>query len=71
MQGPARAAHMASSGNGTSIHLSVNLQDSDGVYMVHFSVPRLSAGDHRLIAGNMNVMFDNLRRRCRTSRADD
>jgi tripartite-type tricarboxylate transporter receptor subunit TctC len=53
--------NMASSGNGTSIHLSGELfKTVTGIYMVHFpyrgSVPALTD----LIAGNMTVMFDNL-----------
>lgn len=53
--------NMASSGNGTSIHLAGELfKAMTGTYMVHFpfrgSGPALMA----LIGGEMDVMFDNL-----------
>ncbi|MGZ8471818.1 MAG: Bug family tripartite tricarboxylate transporter substrate binding protein, partial [Gemmatirosa sp.] len=53
--------NMASSGNGTSIHLSGELfKTMTGTYMVHFpyrgSVPALLD----LIGGTMDLMFDNL-----------
>ena len=53
--------HMASSGNGTSIHLSGELFKSmSGTFLVHFpyrgSVPALQD----LVDGKMDVMFDNL-----------
>ena len=53
--------NMASSGNGTSIHLAGELFKSmAGVYMTHFpyggSGPALLA----LVGGDMDVMFDNL-----------
>ena len=53
--------NMASSGNGTSIHLAGELfKTMTGTYMVHFpfrgSGPALMA----LIGGEMDVMFDNL-----------
>jgi len=53
---------MASSGNGTSIHLTGELfKTVTGTYMVHFPY-RGSARRDDLITGNMNVMFDNLPR---------
>jgi len=53
--------NMASSGNGTSIHLSGELfKTVTGVYMVHFPYRGSAPAITDLIAGNMNVMFDNL-----------
>ena len=53
--------NMASSGNGTSIHLSGELfKTVTGVYMVHFPYRGSAPAMTDLIAGNMNVMFDNL-----------
>jgi tripartite-type tricarboxylate transporter receptor subunit TctC len=53
--------NMASSGNGTSIHLSGELfKTVAGVYMVHFPYRGSAPALTDLIAGNMNVMFDNL-----------
>jgi len=53
--------NMASSGNGTSIHLSCELfKTVTGVYMVHFPYRGSAPAVTDLIAGNMNVMFDNL-----------
>jgi tripartite-type tricarboxylate transporter receptor subunit TctC len=53
--------NMASSGNGTSIHLSGELfKTVTGVYMVHFPYRGSAPAVTDLIAGNMNVMFDNL-----------
>ncbi|HQR75507.1 MAG TPA: tripartite tricarboxylate transporter substrate binding protein [Burkholderiaceae bacterium] len=53
--------NMASSGNGTSIHLSGELfKTVTGVYMVHFPYRGSAPALTDLIAGNMNVMFDNL-----------
>ena len=53
--------NMASSGNGTSIHMAGELFKSmAGVYMLH--VPYRGSGPALLdmVAGNMDVMFDNL-----------
>jgi tripartite-type tricarboxylate transporter receptor subunit TctC len=53
--------NMASSGNGTSIHLTGELfKTVTGVYMVHFPYRGSAPAVTDLIAGNMNVMFDNL-----------
>jgi tripartite-type tricarboxylate transporter receptor subunit TctC len=53
--------NMASSGNGTSIHLSGELfKTVTGIYMVHFPYRGSAPAVTDLIAGNMNVMFDNL-----------
>ena len=53
--------NMASSGNGTSIHLSGELfKTVTGVYMVHFPYRGSAPAVTDLIAGNMTVMFDNL-----------
>ena len=53
--------NMASSGNGTSIHLSGELfKTMTGVYMVHFPYRGSAPALTDLIAGTMNVMFDNL-----------
>ncbi len=53
--------NMASSGNGTSIHLSGELFKSmTGVYMVHLPYRGSSPALQDLIAGNTQVMFDNL-----------
>ncbi len=53
--------NMASSGNGTSIHLSGELfKTVTGVYMVHFPYRGSAPAITDLIAGNMSVMFDNL-----------
>jgi tripartite-type tricarboxylate transporter receptor subunit TctC len=53
--------NMASSGNGTSIHLTGELfKTITGVYMVHFPYRGSAPAVTDLIAGNMNVMFDNL-----------
>ncbi|MDH4114240.1 MAG: tripartite tricarboxylate transporter substrate binding protein [Burkholderiaceae bacterium] len=53
--------NMASSGNGTSIHLTGELfKTVTGTYMVHFPYRGSSPALTDLIAGNMNVMFDNL-----------
>lgn len=53
--------NMASSGSGTSIHLSGELFKSmTGVYMTH--IPYRGSGPALLdlVAGNMDIMFDNL-----------
>ncbi|WP_171015984.1 tripartite tricarboxylate transporter substrate binding protein [Ramlibacter sp. 2FC] len=53
--------NMASSGNGTSIHLAGELfKTMTGVYMTH--IPYRGSGPALLdmVAGNMDVMFDNL-----------
>jgi tripartite-type tricarboxylate transporter receptor subunit TctC len=53
--------NMASSGNGTSIHLTGELfKTTTGVYMVHFPYRGSAPAVTDLLAGNMNVMFDNL-----------
>ncbi len=53
--------NMASSGNGTSIHLAGELFKSmTGTFMVHFPYRGSSPALLDLIAGNMDVMFDNL-----------
>lgn len=53
--------NMASSGNGTSIHLAGELFKSrNGIFMTH--IPYRGSGPALLdmVAGNMDVMFDNL-----------
>jgi tripartite-type tricarboxylate transporter receptor subunit TctC len=53
--------NMASSGNGTSIHLSGELfKTMTGVYMVHFPYRGSAPAVTDLLAGTMTVMFDNL-----------
>jgi tripartite-type tricarboxylate transporter receptor subunit TctC len=53
--------NMASSGNGTSIHLAGELFKSmAGVYMVHFPYRGSGPAILDLLAGTMDVMFDNL-----------
>ncbi len=53
--------NMASSGNGTSIHLTGELfKTVTGVYMVHFPYRGSAPAVTDLLAGNMTVMFDNL-----------
>ena len=53
--------NMASSGNGTSIHLAGELFKSmSGTYMVHFPYRGSGPALLDLLAGNMDVMFDNL-----------
>jgi tripartite-type tricarboxylate transporter receptor subunit TctC len=53
--------NMASSGNGTSIHLTGELFKSlTGVYMVHLPYRGSAPALTDLIAGNTQVMFDNL-----------
>ena len=53
--------NMASSGNGTSIHMAGELFKSmTGIYMVHFPYRGSSPALLDLIAGNTDVMFDNL-----------
>ncbi|MEW6100265.1 MAG: tripartite tricarboxylate transporter substrate binding protein [Pseudomonadota bacterium] len=53
--------NMASSGNGTSIHLSGELFKSmTGTYMVHFPYRGSGPALMDLIGGNMDLMFDNL-----------
>ncbi|MFD0668675.1 tripartite tricarboxylate transporter substrate binding protein [Ramlibacter sp. MAHUQ-53] len=53
--------NMASSGNGTSIHLAGELFKSmTGTYMVHFPYRGSGPALLDMIAGNMDVMFDNL-----------
>jgi tripartite-type tricarboxylate transporter receptor subunit TctC len=53
--------NMASSGNGTSIHLAGELFKSQaGVYMLHFPYRGSGPALQDLLAGTMDVMFDNL-----------
>jgi tripartite-type tricarboxylate transporter receptor subunit TctC len=53
--------NMASSGNGTSIHLSGELFKSmTGTFMVHFPYRGSGPALLDLIAGTMDLMFDNL-----------
>jgi tripartite-type tricarboxylate transporter receptor subunit TctC len=53
--------NMASSGNGTSIHLSGELFKSmTGTFMLHFPYRGSSPALLDMLAGNMDVMFDNL-----------
>jgi tripartite-type tricarboxylate transporter receptor subunit TctC len=53
--------NMASSGNGTSIHLAGELFKSmSGIYMVHFPYRGSNPAMLDLLGGSMDVMFDNL-----------
>ena len=53
--------NMASSGNGTSIHLAGELFKSmSGIYMVHFPYKGSGPAMLDLLGGSMDVMFDNL-----------
>ncbi|MEP7299763.1 MAG: tripartite tricarboxylate transporter substrate-binding protein, partial [Burkholderiales bacterium] len=53
--------NMASSGNGTSIHLAGELfKTMTGTYMVHFPYRGSGPALLDLIGGTMDVMFDNL-----------
>jgi tripartite-type tricarboxylate transporter receptor subunit TctC len=53
--------NMASSGNGTSIHLAGELfKTMGGVFMTHFPYGGSSPALLGLLAGDMDVMFDNL-----------
>ncbi|HUR88356.1 MAG TPA: tripartite tricarboxylate transporter substrate binding protein [Ramlibacter sp.] len=53
--------NMASSGNGTSIHLSGELFKSmTGTYMVHFPYKGSGPALLDMVSGTMDVMFDNL-----------
>lgn len=53
--------NMASSGNGTSIHLAGELFKSmAGVFMTHFPFTGSGPALLSLLAGDMDVMFDNL-----------
>ncbi len=53
--------NMASSGNGTSIHMAGELFKSmTGTFMVHFPYRGSGPALLDLVAGNMDVMFDNL-----------
>jgi len=57
---PARL-NMASSGNGTSIHLSGELFKSQaGVFMTHFPYTGSGPALLAMLSGDMDVMFDNL-----------
>jgi tripartite-type tricarboxylate transporter receptor subunit TctC len=52
---------MASSGNGTSIHLAGELFKSmTGTYMVHFPYKGSGPALLDMVSGTMDVMFDNL-----------
>jgi tripartite-type tricarboxylate transporter receptor subunit TctC len=53
--------NMASSGNGTSIHLAGELfKSTTGTYMVHFPYRGSGPALLDLVGGTMDVMFDNL-----------
>ena len=53
--------NMASSGNGTSIHLAGELfKTMTGTYMVHFPYRGSSPALLDMVGGSMDVMFDNL-----------
>ena len=53
--------NMASSGNGTSIHLAGELFKSmSGIYMVHFPYRGSGPALVDMLGGTMDVMFDNL-----------
>jgi tripartite-type tricarboxylate transporter receptor subunit TctC len=53
--------NMASSGNGTSIHLAGELFKSmSGIYMLHFPYRGSSPALLDMLGGTMDVMFDNL-----------
>ncbi len=53
--------NMASSGNGTSIHLAGELFKSmSGTYMVHFPYKGSGPAIFDMLGGSMDVMFDNL-----------
>ena len=53
--------NMASSGNGTSIHLAGELfKTMTGTYMVHFPYRGSGPALLDLMGGNMDLMFDNL-----------
>jgi tripartite-type tricarboxylate transporter receptor subunit TctC len=53
--------NMASSGNGTSIHLAGELFKSmTGTYLTHFPFTGSNPAILSLLAGDMDVMFDNL-----------
>ena len=53
--------NMASSGNGTSIHLAGELfKNMGGVYMTHFPYSGSGPALLALVGGDMDVMFDNL-----------
>ena len=53
--------NMASSGNGTSIHLAGELfKTMSGTYMTHFPFSGSGPALLSLVAGDMDVMFDNL-----------
>jgi len=53
--------NMASSGNGTSIHMAGELfKTMSGTYMIHFPFSGSGPALMSLAAGDMDVMFDNL-----------
>ena len=53
--------NMASSGNGTSIHMAGELfKTMSGTYMIHFPYGGSSPALMSLASGDMDVMFDNL-----------
>ena len=53
--------NMASSGNGTSIHMAGELfKTMSGTYMIHFPYSGSGPALMALVGGDMDVMFDNL-----------
>jgi tripartite-type tricarboxylate transporter receptor subunit TctC len=53
--------NMASSGNGTSIHLAGELfKTMTGTYMAHIPYPGSGPAMMAMVSGNVDVMFDNL-----------
>ena len=53
--------NMASSGNGTSIHMAGELfKTTSGTYMIHFPYSGSGPALMALVGGDMDVMFDNL-----------
>jgi tripartite-type tricarboxylate transporter receptor subunit TctC len=64
--------NMASSGNGTSIHLAGELFKSrTGIFMTHIPYRGSGPAITDLLVGAVDVMFDNCPRPCRTSRPAD
>jgi tripartite-type tricarboxylate transporter receptor subunit TctC len=60
-QGQPGKLNMASSGNGTSIHLAGELFKSmTGTYMLHLPYRGSGPALMDMVAGNADVMFDNL-----------
>ena len=59
---------MASSGNGTSIHLAgESFKACNGIFMTHIHSRGPSPAIADLLGGATDVMFDNLPRPCPTS----